>query len=355
MKFETDLSLTFDDVLIKPQFSEIKSRKDVDVASPRILGNNNPMKLPVFSANMDTITDVAMCHAMAAAGGMGVLHRFFSIEENVKAFKQTKAAVSVGLGDIELERAIQLKQAGAKYFFIDVAHGASQEVADRAFYLKKELGVEWLCVGNFASGSSLEVFLSKIHMQYQPNAIKVGVGPGSACTTRIKTGIGVPQLSAIYQCANATWLPIIADGGLRTPGDIAKALGAGAKAVMVGGMLAGTDETPGPVLGGKVIKQMEYGPVSIDTGPQYKQYRGSASKESYADQGKDASWRTAEGESFTVSYKGPVAAILQDIEGGLRSSFAYVGAKTLSEFQERVVFQQISSSTLKENGAHGKK
>ncbi len=349
MRFETGEFLTFDDVLIKPLFSTIKSRKDVDLTSKHLLGLNVGLRLPVFSANMDTVTGINMAKAMSTAGGMGVLHRFWSIEDNVKAFQETESAVSVGLGGQELERAKALIDAGAQYFFIDVAHGATQEVADQLKAIKAIKNV-WVCVGNFASGESVAWF---VHVcgKVRPDAFKIGVGPGSACTTRIKTGIGVPQLSAIIECAKETSIPVIADGGMKTPGDIAKALGAGASAVMLGGMLAGTEETPGEMIM-KATSHSAFGaPLTFG---EFKKYRGSASKESYEAQGKDTAWRTAEGESFTVPYKGSVSDILQDIEGGLRSSFSYVGASNLKEFQEKVIFVSISAASIKENGAHGK-
>src|SRR5581483_6034669 len=180
-------------------------------------------------------------------------------------------------------------------------------------------------------------------------------GPGSACTTRMKTGVGYPQLSAIQEISQ--WLtpkgiPVIADGGMKTPGDIAKAIGAGASMVMLGGMLAGTYETPGETVqqDGKPCQSVSFETIS----KVYKKYKGSASKESYEEQGKSASWRTAEGESFLVPYKGPVEDVLQDIEGGLRSAFAYVGAQNLQQFQWRCRFVRITPSTVVENGAHGK-
>lgn len=348
MKFEEQQSFTFDDVLIKPQFSFVKSRKDVTLETD--VGGLE-LHLPIFSANMDTISGTEMCKAMNKAGGMGVLHRFWSVEDNVKAYLETKAAVSVGLGGAELERAKALIDAGAKFFFIDVAHGASSEVVNQLHKIKAIKDV-WVCVGNFASKESVATFLRVCGPKYTPNAIKVGVGPGSACTTRIKTGVGVPQLSAIIECVEAAYpYPVIADGGLRTAGDIAKAIGAGASAVMIGGMLAGTDETPGEIRHESGLPQ---GCSSDFNDKLVKRYRGSASKESYEVQGKDTAWRTAEGESFTVLYKGPVAAVLQDIEGGLRSSFTYVGATTLINFKEKVTFIKISANSVKENGAHGK-
>lgn len=348
------MKLTFDDVLIEPSFNTISSRKDVDI-STNIM--NMDLKLPVISANMDTVTDGKMALAMHENGGVGCIHRFMSIEDQQSMMwgMVHNVIISVGISDYEFKRAKTMYEMGYKRFCIDVAHGASIDVClmlDRLHYEFKDDDV-YIMVGNFATGKSLLNFIECA--EFMPDAVKVGIGPGSACTTRIKTGCGYPQLSAIQdvvEMAKDMDIAVVADGGLRTPGDIAKALAAGADAVMLGGMLSGTDETPGEVLG--LPTDTQHGLAVSVNGP-YKIYRGSASKESYEDQGKDQSWRTAEGEAFTVPYKGPVKNILQDIEGGLRSAFTYVGAKNLKEFQENANFVRISPSTVMENGAHGKK
>lgn len=338
MNLRSNEYLTFDDVLLLPGYSNIKSRRDVDLSSM-------DLKLPVISANMDTITGAEMAIAMGNAGASGALHRFWSIEDNVKAFVEANIAApnvmaSVGIGDKEKERAEALVEVGAKILLIDVAHGAQLSVVEQVRFLRDKYkdNVE-VVVGNFATGESIRHFCLELNdTKLFPDAFKVGIGPGSVCTTRIKTGVGVPQLYAIIDCVNSGF-PIVADGGLRNSGDIAKALAAGAKAVMIGGMLAGTTETPGIV-------------YNADIGKSYKIYRGSASKESYDDQGKNSDWRTTEGVTAEVSCKGSVKNILADIEGGLRSAFTYVGASNLEEFQKKATFVRISNSTLKENSAH---
>jgi IMP dehydrogenase len=310
MKFKT-----FDDVLIVPKFSAVKSRKDVDIST---WVGGTKLSLPIYSANMDSITGTKMAVAMAHAGGLGVLHRFSTPEENLKdylevcQFNGCPVAVSVGLGDEELRRAEVFMEYGAPVFFIDVAHGAQISVAEQFNKLRKLNPKCEVIVGNFASPGSIGDFISKLDSV--PTAVKIGIGPGSACTTRIKTGVGVPQLSAIQWCNklyNGVDIPLIADGGMKTPGDIAKALAAGADAVMLGGMLAGTSETPGQE-------------IYTDSGIM-KRYRGSASTSSYKDQNKTSDWRTDEGVEFYVKSKGPVSNVLKDIEGGLRSAFTYVG------------------------------
>lgn len=340
-------ALTFNDVNIVPAFSDIDSRSDVDLSS---LG----MKLPVIAANMDTVTNWIMARTMLDSGAQACLHRFGTIEQTLQMFSnsystklsdRSRPMVSIGLGDMELERAQALFDAGAETFIIDVAHGAQQSVLNQARLLRQIInGNGTIVVGNFASGKSLEQFKGNNLIE----GVKVGIGPGAACTTRMKTGVGVPQFTAIQDVVEAlkgTGIAIIGDGGLKTPGDIAKALGAGAHAVMVGSMLAGTTETPGEVI-------YPEGP-----GPQcpVKIYRGSASLESYASQGKTGTYRTAEGESYTVPYKGSVVDILQDIEGGLRSAFTYVGARNLKEFHEKVEFVRVTHSGYVEGTPHGKK
>jgi IMP dehydrogenase len=340
MKLNDSKYLTFDDVLIVPKFSSIRSRKDVDVSSM-------DLRLPIISSNMDTITSTEMAIAMGKAGGMGVLHRFWSVQENVDAFVKANIAapnvsVSIGITDGEKERAEALIDAGAKIVFIDVAHGAQIAVVDQVRFLREKykMNIE-IVAGNFATAESIRHFCLELNdADLFPDAFKVGIGPGSVCTTRIKTGIGIPQLYAIMSCVQ-TGLPIIADGGMRTSGDIIKSLAAGAKAAMLGGMLAGTIETPGEVIypeGEKVC------PVKV--------YRGSASKESYADQNKVSDWRAAEGIYTTVPLRGSVNEVLQDIEGSLRSSFSYVGAKNITEFQDKATFIEVSNSSQKENGPH---
>jgi IMP dehydrogenase len=356
---------TFDDVLIEPKFNTVSSRKDVNLSS--WVGAN--LTLPIMSANMDTITGPKMAIAMRKAGGIGVLHRFSSTEKRLEDFKLAKnedcdVFVSIGVGDNELDVAKLLYEHGARLFCIDVAHGASQSVVDQLINIKTQLPMAFVMVGNFASVVSLSDFLTKAY-PVKPDAIKIGIGPGSMCTTRIKTGCGVPQLSAIIEISEylnqfAPTVKIIADGGLKTSGDIAKALGAGADAVMLGGMLAATDESNGETVYEKYHEMCDYSQMppkvitKVGYGNMFKKYRGSASKESYGVQNKDESWRAAEGESTLLPVKGSVINILNDIAGGLRSAFTYVGAKDLHTFKTNVTFIKVTNTTMYENSAHGK-
>lgn len=367
-------ALSFDDVLLVPKFSTINSRKDVDT-SVTIAGTS--LRVPIISSNMDSVTGSAMASAMKAAGGMGCLHRFWSIQDNVEAFKRgSNPWVSVGLGEKELERAKELYYAGASHVVIDVAHGASMAVVEqcRSIYsILKSNGS--IIVGNFATANDIKTFL-----EYCPyvKTFKVGIGGGSACLTRVVTGCGMPTFSSVLDCAT-TGVDIIADGGIREPGDFAKAIGAGAKAVMMGGQLAGAEESLAPI-SKSFYRSYRHVPIEganpkyyySDDGIQihyykgtppkemveriitHKKYRGSASQESYDVQGKVSPWRTPEGDSFEVPYSGPVANTTQKYEAGLRSAMSYLNASTLEEMRANVEFVTISSNGLKENAAHGK-
>lgn len=321
--------LTFDDVLIKPRFSHVNSRKEISLKTKFKCGEE--LDFPIFSANMATVTGPEMSHAMALAGGTSVMHRFQTwgqLEKEVVTANQ-KSWWSFGLGNQEFERVDFLYSKGVRKFCLDVAHGAQIQVATMSKEIKEKYPDIMLMVGNFATPESIEFFQQ--YSRKSADILKVGIGPGSMCTTRIKTGCGYPQLSAIMECSK-TGYDIIADGGMKKPGDIAKALAAGAKAVMLGGMLAGTNEAPGDLIG------------------YHKVFHGSAWKE-----GAIEKHCTSEGEKTLIPCKGPVKNILDDIEGGLRSALSYVGAFNLFDFYDYARFVEISSNTVYENGAHGKK
>lgn len=336
-------ALSFDDVLITPKFSTIASRADVNT-KVNFLGEKI---FPIISSNMDSVTGAEMADAMTSYGAQAALHRFQSIEDNVHMFHSAlNPIVSIGLGDAELERAAALLNAGATKFLIDVAHGANMEVVRQTKALRKLIGKDKkIIVGNFATGESVKTFLYNLGSHYEIDAIKVGIGGGSACTTRVVTGSGLPTLHSIIDCVHVG-LPIIADGGIRNSGDFAKALAAGATVVMIGKLLAGSAES-----NAKNVHIESNRTLS----PSHKQYRGSASKESYEVQGKLADHRTPEGESFLVPYSGPLENTLKTLEAGLRSSMSYVGAENLVEFKEKAEFIQITHAGVIESSAHGSK
>lgn len=337
--------LAFNDILISPTFSTISSRKDVSLDT-KFCGMS--LSLPIISSNMDTVTDSDMAIAMIDNGAVGALHRFQSIEENVKEFLRCgpKVIVSVGISEKELDRAKALHKVGARQFLVDVANGSSLDVT---FFIKKLRNLvgmnSYIIVGNFATGTSVKQFLYTINNDdVKIDAIKVGIGGGSACLTRVITGCGWPTLASIIDIRAITSLPIIADGGMKTSGDIAKALAAGANVVMLGNMLAGTEESAS-----KIIPLYEDG--ALQTDEYYKEYRGSASQESYEAQGKVAPHRSYEGDSFLVPCVGPLKGVLQQIGGGLRSALSYTNSSTLDEFRENAELVRVSYNGYVEGGS----
>jgi IMP dehydrogenase/GMP reductase len=324
-----DKLLEFSDVLIQPVFSNVRSRKDVDVSTD-FLGLK--LALPVLNSNMDTVASPELCRALAEYGTIGTLHRFWSIEENVKAFvdsispegKGIGPIVSIGIGDKEFERAKALYKVGASKFMLDVAHAANIAVVEMYNKLVKEFPCSRFIVGDFGTGAEILEFLKRVDQT--PDAFKVGIGIGSVCHTKLVTGVGNTSLSCLFDCAEALEgldTKLILDGGVVHYGDISKALVAGADIVISGSMFAGTDEAAGEVIGSGCRKV----------------YRGSASLPSYKVQGKEAPWRAPEGTSITVDMKGPVIDILNNINGALRSSCSYVNAFNLDQLKANAKFQ----------------
>ncbi|MBY0414718.1 MAG: IMP dehydrogenase, partial [Bdellovibrionales bacterium] len=290
------VGLTFDDVLLVPRYSEISSRKHPVLKTN--ITKNFTIDIPVITANMDTITETQMATTMAMMGGIGSLHRFMTEAEQVKQVQDIRAflkeknlstpvAASIGVKEEGMRRADLLVEAGVQIITLDIAHGDSIMLLETLDYLKKKYPHVDVIAGNVATGDGVKRMIDR-----GADAVKVGIGPGSMCTTRIITGHGVPQLSAIAMAvsvASKHGIPVIADGGLKNSGDIVKALCAGASSVMVGSLVSGTDETPGELKNGM------------------KQYRGMASKSA------QVSWRgempqgmAAEGESTLIPSKGPV-------------------------------------------------
>ena len=329
-------AITFDDVLLVPQFNPYESRKDVSTRNYDLSGEF-ALTVPVISANMDTITEHKMANFMSSKGGIGALHRFMSIDDNVKEFDLAykHAIVSVGVSKEEIERAQALYDAGAIYFCVDVAHGHAAYVG-RMLRALREKFKDNICIiaGNVATGEGAQ-FLA----ENGADIIKVGIGGGSVCTTRIKTGFGVPNLTAILDCAQVD-RSIIADGGIRNSGDIVKALAFGADFVMIGSMLAGTDHTPGAAF-------LE------NDGQPYKVYRGMASKEVQDDhRGGMPEWKTAEGVSTKVPCRFDADQIIADIVGGLRSGLTYSGAKNIKELQQKMKYVLVSNAGRVESLPH---
>ena len=332
-------SLTYDDILLKPQYSDIRSRKEVDIGN--FLANKY-FKLPVLSAPMDTVTEEKMSVAMYQKGGLGIVHRYNTIDEQLSivcgALKKKYVnddcviGAAVGVKGDYKERADELIKHGVSIICLDIAHAHHILTKEALTYLKLKHSNVHFMVGNVATGEAFRDLSN-----WGADSIKVGIGGGSICSTRIKTGHGVPNLKAVMDCAKEKSQAIlIADGGLKTSGDIVKALAAGADFVMLGSLLAGTDESPGKVL------NSENGKVKV--------YQGMASSE--AQMKWKGSVSSREGISTTIPYKGSVKDILEDLEVGIRSGFSYSGARNMKELHDNAQFIKQTSSGINEGMTH---
>jgi IMP dehydrogenase len=333
-------AFTYDDILLVPSYNHWASRKVVDISMTCKRGKLS-LDLPVMTSNMDTITETEMADFIGAKGGIGVLHRYNSIEDNVHMFKACKRPVFVSIGCTEkdLERTEALRDAGADRFCVDVAHAHAKYVGRTLEHIRKMLGDDaCIMAGNVVTYAGADYLAS-----CGADIIKVGIGGGSVCTTRIKTGFGVPNLTAIRNCSRVD-RSVVADGGIRYPGDIVKAIAFGADFVMLGSMLAGTRPTPGPV----IRKAVENGNEI-----RMKIYRGMASSEVQNDYyGGPADWKTAEGVSIEVPYREDEEEIIADIIGGLRSGLTYGGAATIGELQRKLDYIEITPASRMENLPH---
>ena len=333
-------AISFDDVLLVPKYSDISSRSEVDLSSS--LDEDINLWLPVIASPMDTISNVKMSITMWDHGGMAVLHRYNSIDEQVSMVSQVldenqEACVAAAIGttgDYE-ERASKLVDAGVEVLCVDIAHG-HHILMERALKTLKDkyAGDVHIMAGNVATVEGFEDL-----SLWGADSVRVGIGGGSICSTRLVSGHGIPTLQSIIDIANATSsdTKIIADGGIKTTGDMVKAYAAGADFVMIGSMLAGTDETPGPIF-------------SALDGKSYKIYRGMASSDAQNDwRGKSS---TPEGISTTVPYKGPVRSVLNDIRGGIQSGLSYSGCRTIQELQCKAEFIRQTSASMSESNTH---
>ena len=356
--------LTFDDVLLIPAESHILPN-EVDLSTK--LADNLQLHIPLISAGMDTVTEGAMAIAMALQGGLGVVHKNMSIQAqagevaNVKSVMVPQNAVNaavdnenrllvaaaVGVTSDTFERAEALLEAGADAIVIDTAHGHSAGVLRKIKEIRDHFSDATLIAGNVATADATRALFDA-----GVDVVKVGIGPGSICTTRIVAGVGVPQITAIYDAATAAreyHKPIIADGGIKYSGDVVKALAAGGNAVMLGSMLSGTTEAPGELF--------------EDNGKKFKAYRGMGSVGAMAQshgssdryfQGgvNEANKLVPEGIEARVAYKGDVSDVIFQIDGGLRSGMGYVGAANISELIENAQFVRITGAGLRESHPH---
>lgn len=338
---------SFDDYLLEPAYSEhIPSEVSISMT----LAERFRLELPIFSAAMDTVSESKMAIAMARAGGIAVIHKNMTVEEQASEVKKVVdgrylVAGAVGVSDKEMVRAAALMDAGVTALVVDTSHGHSKNVGNAVAALRKKFPNTCIIAGNVATGDG-----AKFLEDAGASIVKVGIGPGSICTTRQVTGAGVPQLYAIYDAARALdgRIPVIADGGIKFSGDITKALAAGASAVMLGSMLAGTEETPGEV-------------IKLENDKKFKQYRGmgsipamqKGSADRYMQDGvKDAQKLVPEGIEALVPYKGPVADLLHQLAGGLRAGMGLVGAADIGQMWEKAKFLQITYSSRIESLPH---
>lgn len=327
-------ALTYDDIQLIPGFSSVESRTKISLRTK--LSRNYDLLIPIIASPMDTVCEVNMAVKMFRLGGVGCIHRFNTPDEQAKMVRDVSYKIygenqishllfewtdtdripimaAIGVHKKERLRAKKLVEAGANVLLIDVAHGDHQHVIDMIGWCKSNLPPQVdIIAGNIATADAAERL-----QDAGADGLRVGIGGGAMCTTRIKTGFGIPNITSIEDVASVAIVPIVADGGIRTSGDIAKALAVGASNVMLGSILSGTDEAPG-----QIIER---------TDGLYKKYRGSASMETKVAHGQEP--RNVEGESTVVHYKGGVKFIVNRLLDGIKSALSYVGAKSLVEYR----------------------
>jgi IMP dehydrogenase len=340
-------ALTFDDVLLLPRFSKVlPSNTDISIN----LSKNIKLSAPFLSSAMDTVTESAMAVAMAKSGGIGIIHRNLDIKKQAKEILKVKkknliVGAAIGTSIEDLKRAKLLIDSGVDLIVIDTAHGHSEKVLDILSKVKKSNYKIPICAGNIATAEAAKKLYNS-----GADIIKVGIGPGSICTTRMVAGIGVPQITAVMEVHKALKgrkVKIISDGGIKFSGDIAKAIAAGADAIMMGSIFAGTDESPGKKF--KVKNKL------------FKQYRGmgsigamsaGSSNRYFQKNYKDKSKFVPEGVDGRVEYKGNVSKIIYQLKGGLRSSMGYVGAKKIKDLKKNAKFIKITKAGFYESMVH---
>ena len=337
--------LTCDDVNITPKYSELESRSDVKLTAR--FTKNTEIKIPIVSSPMDTVTEADMAIEIGRLGGVGIIHRFNTIEQQVEMISNvskslhdisieeakkygltsTPMCAAVGVTGDYLERARELVWNGCNVILIDVAHGHHKLVGEAIEEIKKDISDIEVVAGCIATSEA-----AKQLCEWGVDGLRVGVGNGSLCETRIRTGVGLPSVTALLDvCSTADDynVPVIADGGIRNVGDVCKGLGCGADTIMVGSLLAGTKESPGTI-----EKKGQWPNEQL-----FKKYRGSASLDSKSDRGED---ENVEGNHKVIPYKGKVKRIIGDIEDGIRSSCSYVGASSLEEYRSLVEFVEVT-------------
>jgi len=344
---------TFDDLLILPNASSVEPL-EADISST--FTKSIKLKVPIVSSPMDTVTDARMATEMAKLGCIGVIHRNMSLEMEVEEVKKVKGIVgkknstidknkrlrvAAAIGPFDIKRAKALDKVEVDAIVIDCAHGHNLNVIKSVRKIKEEISCD-LIVGNIATPEAVEDYL-----KVEPDAFRVGIGAGSICTTRVVTGVGVPQASAIYDVsmkAKEYGIPVIADGGIRNSGDIVKSLALGANSVMLGNILARTFESPGKVINGSVVGLKG----------KYKLYRGMGSKSviNLTDRYMKSKKRVAEGIEGLVPLKGKVRDVIEELSNGIKQAMGYIGAKNLDELRKRAKFVLVTTHSVIENHPH---
>ena len=330
-------ALTYDDIQLVPSYSSVRTRTSVDLSCK--ISRKYTINIPIVASPMDTVCGYDMAIRLHKLGGVGCVHRFNTLEQQAEIVtklsntidnKKFPIMVAIGVQEEDKNRALECVIRGANVFIIDVAHGDHSNVISMIKWCKENLPDHVdIIAGNIATSDSA------IRLQEAgADGLRVGIGGGSLCTTRIKTGFGVPNVTCLEEILKVAEVPIMADGGIRTSGDIAKALAVGADCVMLGSLLAGTQESPG-----KIIESRN---------TLYKRYRGSASLETKTTHGQAE--RNVEGESTTIPFKGGAKFIINGLIDGVRSACSYAGANSLSEFHPRYV--RVTNAGLTEGKPH---
>ena len=350
--------LTYDDILLVPKYSEVKSRSIINTNT--LVSRRYGLLKPLVASCMDTVCEYKMAIKMVELGGVGCIHRFMTIDEQCEQvskvveyinnnhmyehwgvmyddwhseIKQIPVMAAIGVNDVDIERAVRLVLSGVNIILIDVAHGHHINVKNMIRKLRETLPTSVdIIAGNISTKESAEDLC-----EWGADGLRVGIGGGSLCTTRIQTGHGVPNVTSIIDCVEGSSVPVMADGGIRNSGDIAKALSVGADCVMLGSLLAGTKESPGKI-------------VEKGNGSLYKRYRGSASLETKS--AHKQSTKHVEGESTMIPFKGSVEYIIDKLNDGLKSALSYSGSKDIKEFHWKSEVMEITPSGMAESKPH---
>ena len=351
-------ALTYDDILLVPKYSEIETRNSIDLST--LVSRRYGILKPYVASCMDTVCEYRMAIKMVEFGGVGCIHRFMTVEEQCEQvgkvmeyittnhmhenwgvmydnwhaeIQDIPVMAAVGVSESDVSRAESLVKCGANIILIDVAHGHHKNVKNMIQKLREVLPERIDIIAGNISTEESAIDLC----EWGADGLRVGIGGGSLCTTRVQTGHGVPNVSSIIDCVEGASVPVMADGGIRNSGDISKALSLGADCVMLGSLLAGTKESPGKI-------------VEKSNGSLYKRYRGSASLETKSAHGQ--STNHVEGESTMIPFKGSVEFIVDKLTDGVKSALSYSGSKNIKEFHNKSEFVEITPSGMAESKAH---